>query len=59
MRDSDTPDSLAARVLAEEHAIYPATLACVAEGRLRVEGNRVFTSDPATDPVPLRVPFGE
>ena len=59
--DSDTPDSLAARVLAEEHAIYPAALARVAEGRLRVEGNRVFTGepllDPATLPKSLRVPF--
>jgi phosphoribosylglycinamide formyltransferase-1 len=55
--DSDTPDSLAARVLAEEHAIYPAALARLAEGRLRVEGNRVFTGEPATEPVPLRVPF--
>ncbi|MGH6848608.1 MAG: phosphoribosylglycinamide formyltransferase [Methylocella sp.] len=54
--DSDTPESLAARVLAEEHAIYPAALACVAEG-VRVEGNRVLTGNPATEPVPLRVPF--
>ncbi|MFZ3328426.1 MAG: phosphoribosylglycinamide formyltransferase [Methylocella sp.] len=55
--DSDTPDSLAARVLAEEHAIYPAALARLAEGRLRVQGNRVFTSNPATEPVPSRVPL--
>jgi phosphoribosylglycinamide formyltransferase 1 len=59
VRDSDTPSSLAARVLTEEHAIYPAALACVAEGRLRVEGNRVFCGDPATEPSSLRVPFGE
>jgi phosphoribosylglycinamide formyltransferase-1 len=57
--DSDTPDTLASRVLAEEHAIYPAALACVAEGRLRVEGNRVFYGGPATLPPPLRVPFVE
>ncbi|MGH6840446.1 MAG: phosphoribosylglycinamide formyltransferase, partial [Methylocella sp.] len=55
--DSDTPDSLAARVLAEEHAIYPAALGRVAAGGLRVEGNRVFCGDLATEPVPLRVPF--
>jgi phosphoribosylglycinamide formyltransferase-1 len=59
VRDSDTPDTLAARVLAQEHAIYPAALACVAEGRLRVQGNRVFFDDPATEPTPLRVPFAE
>jgi phosphoribosylglycinamide formyltransferase-1 len=55
--DSDTPSSLAARVLAEEHAIYPAALCRVAEGRLRVEGNRVFSGDPPSEPLPLRVPF--
>jgi phosphoribosylglycinamide formyltransferase-1 len=57
VRDSDTPDTLAARVLAEEHALYPAALACVAERRVRVEGNRVFCGDPAIEPPPLRVPF--
>jgi phosphoribosylglycinamide formyltransferase-1 len=57
VRDSDTPDTLAARVLAEEHALYPSALACVAEGRVRVEGNRVFCGDPAIEPPPLRVPF--
>ena len=56
--DSDTPESLAARVLAQEHAIYPAALACVAEGRLRVDGNRVSCGEQATLPVPLLVPFG-
>lgn len=55
--DSDTPESLAARVLAEEHVIYPAALASVAEGRLRVEGNRVYCGGPAALPAPLRVPF--
>jgi phosphoribosylglycinamide formyltransferase-1 len=59
VRDSDTPASLAARVLAEEHAIYPAALACVAEGRTRVQGNRVFCGDPEIEPPPLRVPFAE
>jgi phosphoribosylglycinamide formyltransferase-1 len=55
--DSDTPESLAARVLAQEHAIYPAALARVAEGRLCVQGNRVFCGDPVVEPAPLRVPF--
>ena len=57
--DSDTPDTLAARVLAEEHALYPAALARLAEGRLRVEGNRVFCGGPAALPPPLRVPCAE
>jgi phosphoribosylglycinamide formyltransferase-1 len=33
--DSDTPDTLAARVLAEEHRIYPLALKLVAESRAR------------------------
>jgi phosphoribosylglycinamide formyltransferase-1 len=38
---SDTPDTLAARVLVEEHRLYPASLALVASGRVRVEGDTV------------------
>ena len=48
--DDDTPDSLAARVLAAEHRIYPAALALYAGGRMRVEGERVVMTDPATPP---------
>jgi len=33
----DTPETLAARVLIEEHKIYPEALRCVAEGRARLE----------------------
>src|SRR5450631_4012599 len=55
--DSDTTDTLAARVLAEEHAIYPAALSSVAGGHLRLEGNRVYAGEPAPPPTSLRVPF--
>ena len=37
----DTPESLAARVLAVEHRLYPSCLRLVAEGRARVVGERV------------------
>ena len=37
----DTPDSLAARVLAQEHVIYPKGLELLAAGRLSVAGERV------------------
>ena len=37
----DTPASLAARVRAQEHWIYPKAVALFCEGRLKVEGNRV------------------
>jgi phosphoribosylglycinamide formyltransferase-1 len=39
--DDDTPASLAARVLAAEHRLYPRALADLAAGRLRLEGKRV------------------
>ena len=40
----DTPESLAARVLAEEHKLYPAALRLVAEGRVRMGEQRVAFS---------------
>jgi phosphoribosylglycinamide formyltransferase-1 len=36
----DTEDSLAARVLAQEHRLYPQALRLVAEGRARLDGGR-------------------
>ncbi len=36
VHDNDTPETLAARVLEQEHIIYPAALAAVAAGRLRI-----------------------
>jgi phosphoribosylglycinamide formyltransferase-1 len=43
---SDTPDTLAARVLVEEHRLYPSALALVASGRVRVEGDTVTIAPP-------------
>jgi phosphoribosylglycinamide formyltransferase-1 len=40
--DDDTPETLAARILEQEHKIYPRAVQLFAEGRLRVEGRRVF-----------------
>jgi phosphoribosylglycinamide formyltransferase-1 len=40
--DDDTPDTLAARILEQEHKIYPRAVQLFAEGCLRVEGRRVF-----------------
>jgi phosphoribosylglycinamide formyltransferase-1 len=40
VRDDDTPDTLAARILVEEHRIYPAAIGLLLEGRWRVEGRR-------------------
>ena len=38
----DDEDTLAARVLATEHAIYPLAVRWFVEGRLRVDGGIVF-----------------
>jgi phosphoribosylglycinamide formyltransferase-1 len=57
--DNDTPETLAARVLAQEHKIYPAALARIASGGYRIDNNRVLCGDAPAEPAPLRVPFGE
>ena len=38
--DADTPDVLAARILTEEHRIYPQAIAIVLDGGWRIEGRR-------------------
>lgn len=40
--DEDTADTLAARILVQEHKIYPCAVQLFAEGRLRVDGRRVI-----------------
>ena len=37
----DTEESLAARILVEEHRIYPEAVRLFAEGRLEIRGRRV------------------
>jgi len=44
VRDDDTPETLAARVLAVEHQIYPDALRLVASGSTRIEGGICRTS---------------
>ena len=39
--DDDTPDTLAARILVEEHRIYAEALQLMAEGRINLDGRRV------------------
>jgi phosphoribosylglycinamide formyltransferase-1 len=53
--DSDTPQTLARRVLEQEHIIYPRALAAVAAGRIRVAGNRVLFDSAEREPDPLVV----
>ena len=40
VRDDDTPDTLAARILAEEHRIYPEAIDIMLAGGWRIEGRR-------------------
>lgn len=41
VRDDDTPESLADRILHEEHIAYPRALALLASGHLQLRGRRV------------------
>lgn len=40
--DDDTAETLAARILEEEHRIYPEAIGIVLDGRFRIEGRRVI-----------------
>jgi phosphoribosylglycinamide formyltransferase 1 len=40
--DGDTAETLAARILEEEHRIYPEAIALVLSGKYRIEGRRVI-----------------
>ena len=46
VRQDDTEDALAARILVEEHKIYPESVRLYFEGRLEVRGRRVFILEP-------------
>jgi phosphoribosylglycinamide formyltransferase-1 len=52
----DTPETLAARVLAAEHRLYPMALRLVAEGRVRIVDGRCIVSAAADDSGALLVP---
>ncbi|MBA2252453.1 MAG: phosphoribosylglycinamide formyltransferase [Nitrospirales bacterium] len=43
--EGDSPETLAARILVQEHAIYPRAVQLYADGRLLVEGRRVRIAD--------------
>jgi phosphoribosylglycinamide formyltransferase 1 len=48
VRQDDTPETLAARVLQAEHRCYPVALDLVASGRVRIVDERVLIDDAAT-----------
>jgi phosphoribosylglycinamide formyltransferase-1 len=49
----DDADSLAARVLAAEHQIYPRAVKWFLDGRLRIEGNQVQVQPPESQLIKL------
>jgi phosphoribosylglycinamide formyltransferase 1 len=53
---SDTDESLAARVLAAEHLLYPHALRLVASGAVRVEGEHVIGMTQVADQPPIFSP---
>jgi phosphoribosylglycinamide formyltransferase-1 len=59
VRPDDTPETLAARVLAVEHRIYPLALRLVAGGAARVVDERVVIAGCATGETTLLSPADE
>jgi phosphoribosylglycinamide formyltransferase-1 len=47
--DGDTEESLAARILVQEHRCYPRAIQLIAEGRVEIAGRRVLVRAPAGD----------
>ena len=41
VKENDSADDLAARILKEEHRIYPEAVQLIAEGRVKIEGRKV------------------
>ena len=48
VQDEDTPETLAARILVEEHRIYPIAIQRVLDGSWRLEGRRFLSEAPHT-----------
>jgi phosphoribosylglycinamide formyltransferase 1 len=45
--DEDTVESLSARILLQEHLIYSKAIRYIVDGRVRIEGRRVFVTEEA------------
>lgn len=54
--EDDTIDTLTARILKQEHKIYPMAVQLFAEGRLKVEGRRVSIRDASVTAASLLSP---
>jgi len=49
--DDDTEETLAARILVEEHRLYPEAIRLVLEGGWRIDGRRFVTSRTVRPPL--------
>jgi phosphoribosylglycinamide formyltransferase-1 len=56
--DADTPDTLAARILVEEHTIYPEAVGMVLAGGWRIDGRRFVRSATAVSASRWPLPAG-
>jgi phosphoribosylglycinamide formyltransferase-1 len=56
VREDDSIKTLAARVLAVEHRLYPLALRLLAEGRVRIVDGRCVVDDAGSDDATLLVP---
>ena len=45
VKDEDTEETLSARILEQEHIIYPKAIQLFVEGRLKIDGRRVIIRD--------------
>lgn len=45
VKEDDTKETLAERILEEEHKIYPRAIQLFAQGRLTIKGRKVFTKE--------------
>ncbi len=59
VRDDDDEQQLAARVLAQEHRIYPQAVRWFVEGRVVLDGGRAMVTDAASGPEGWTVPLME
>jgi phosphoribosylglycinamide formyltransferase-1 len=58
IHEDDTPESLAARIQVQEHRAYPLGLRLVADGRVKLDGNRARITDAQADQSALLNPKG-
>jgi phosphoribosylglycinamide formyltransferase-1 len=54
VKDDDTPDALAARILVQEHQIYPEAISLVLDGAWQVVGRRFVRSGSASNRMETR-----